>query len=49
MIPRINLAALSTGDEMALAAMNWAATDIGFATVYNPALDEGRGREVIET
>lgn len=49
MIPRINLQALKTGDEMALAAMNWAATDIGFATVFNTALDEARVREAIET
>ncbi|MEM6305358.1 MAG: 2-oxoglutarate and iron-dependent oxygenase domain-containing protein [Pseudomonadota bacterium] len=49
MIPRINLAALSTGDEMALAGMNWAATDVGFATVFNTALTEAQVREVIET
>lgn len=48
MIPRINLQALKTGDEMALAAMNWAATDVGFATVFNTALDAARVQEVIE-
>ncbi|MGJ8616936.1 MAG: isopenicillin N synthase family dioxygenase [Sulfitobacter sp.] len=49
MIPRINLEALSTGDEMALAAMHWAAADIGFATIYNTALTSERVKQVIET
>ena len=49
MIPRINLKALSTGDEMALAAMHWAAADIGFATIYNTALSAERVSEAIET
>ena len=49
MIPRINLKALSTGDEMAVAAMNWAATDIGFATIHNTSLSAQRVAEVIET
>ena len=49
MIPRINLKALSTGDEMALAAMHWAATDIGFATIHNTSLSAARVGEVIET
>ncbi|MGC1497365.1 MAG: 2-oxoglutarate and iron-dependent oxygenase domain-containing protein [Sulfitobacter sp.] len=49
MIPRIDLAQLTAGDADALQAMHDAATDIGFATVYNTVLDGPRVREVIET
>lgn len=49
MIPRIDLQSLSAGDPDALADMQTAATDIGFATVHNTALTEARVREVIET
>ena len=48
MIPRIDLAALKTGDDAALTAMNEAVSDVGFATVYNTALTGTRVREVIE-
>lgn len=49
MIPRIDLQSLSAGDPDALADMQTAATDVGFATVHNTALTEARVREVIET
>lgn len=49
MIPRIDLARLSAGDAKALADMRIAATEVGFATVYNTALNAERVREVIET
>lgn len=49
MIPSIDLSALSKSDPAALAAMHAAATDIGFATVHNTALNGARVREVIET
>ena len=49
MIPRINLDALRANDEVALADMRRAATDAGFATVHNTALDAARVRETIET
>ncbi len=48
MIPRIDLAALSAGDVDAVAAMRIAATEVGFATVYNTALSAEQVREVIE-
>ncbi len=38
MIPRIDAAALAQGDPAALDAMRIAATDVGFASVYNTAL-----------
>ncbi len=47
MIPRIDLARLIAGDAEALAAMRIAATQTGFATVHNTALDAARVREVI--
>lgn len=49
MIPRIDLARLAAGDAGALRDMRVAATEVGFATVHNTALDAGRVREVIET
>ncbi|MEP3677007.1 2-oxoglutarate and iron-dependent oxygenase domain-containing protein [Sulfitobacter sp.] len=49
MIPTIDLAKLNAGNPEALAAMKEAATDIGFATVSNTALDGARVRDVIET
>jgi len=49
MIPKIDLAALTEGDNAALEAMQGAATDVGFATVYNTALTEAKVSEVIET
>lgn len=49
MIPRIDLAHLRAGDADALRDMRMAATEIGFATVYNTALDAACVREVIET
>lgn len=48
MIPSIDLAELSAGKPEALAAMKIAATDVGFATVTNTALDAARVRDVIE-
>ena len=48
MIPRIDLAALSSRAPEALAAMKEAATDIGFATIHNTALDRGEVSRVIE-
>lgn len=48
MIPRIDLAALNAGEAKALADMRVAATDVGFATVYNTALDRARAVQVIE-
>ncbi len=49
MIPSIDLGALVAGDAAALDAMHNAATGVGFATVYNTALDGARVRHVIET
>lgn len=49
MIPRIDLTRLSAGDPAALRDMRSAATEIGFATVHNTALDGARVRDVIET
>ena len=49
MIPRIDLVRLSGGDAQALRDMHVAATEVGFATVHNTALDGARVREVIET
>ena len=49
MIPSIDLEALVAGDVAALDAMHDAATGVGFATVYNTALDGARVRHVIET
>ena len=39
MIPRIDLVRLSGGDAQALRDMHVAATEVGFATVHNTALD----------
>ncbi len=49
MISSIDLEALVAGDAAALDAMHNAATGVGFATVYNTALDGARVRHVIET
>lgn len=49
MIPSIDLEALSKGQPAALDAMRVAATDVGFATVYNTGLAAARVHEVIET
>ena len=49
MIPSIDLEALVAGDAGALDAMRYAATDVGFATVYNTDLSPERVRHVIET
>ncbi|MDD9721405.1 2-oxoglutarate and iron-dependent oxygenase domain-containing protein [Sulfitobacter sp. PR48] len=49
LIPRIDLQALRTSDPAALDAMRVAATDVGFATVYNTALPPERVAQVIET
>ncbi|MEM7521526.1 MAG: 2-oxoglutarate and iron-dependent oxygenase domain-containing protein [Pseudomonadota bacterium] len=49
MIPCIDLGALRAADPDARAAMHAAATEVGFATVYNTALDAARVRDVIET
>jgi isopenicillin N synthase-like dioxygenase len=49
MIPSIDLEALVAGDAEALEAMRDAATGVGFATIYNTALDGSRVRHVIET
>lgn len=49
MIPAIDLDKLRGGEDKALAAMQDAATGVGFATVHNTALDAARVREVIET
>ncbi len=49
MIPSIDLAALSAGEPAALRAMEVAATDIGFATVYNTALSAAHVAHVIAT
>mgnify|MGYP000020577905 CR=1 FL=1 len=49
MIPRIDLAALNRGEADALEAMRIAATEIGFATVYNTALSATDVQNVIET
>ena len=49
MIPSIDLEALVAGDPAALEAMREAATGVGFATVYNTALDGACVRHVIET
>lgn len=48
MIPRIDLAALNAGDKTALAALQEAVSDVGFATVFNTALTGDRVRDVIE-
>ena len=48
MIPRLDLAKLSSGDPATLAAMREAATGVGFATVYNTALSAERVRAVID-
>lgn len=48
MVPRIDLQALSEGDPRALADMKEAASDVGFATVYNTALTPARVAQVIE-
>jgi len=48
MIPRIDLAALRAADAQALDAMRVAASDVGFATVYNTALSPQRVRDAIE-
>ena len=47
MIPKIDLARLIAADPDALAAMREAATDIGFATVYNTPLGADRVNEAI--
>jgi len=49
MIPRIDLTRLRAGDADALAAMQEAATGVGFAMVHNTALSAERVRDVIET
>ncbi len=49
MIPRIDVAALSGGAADAREAMRVAATEVGFATVHNTALDRNRVTQVIET
>ncbi len=49
MIPRIDLAELNAGGTAALRDMRRAATEVGFATVHNTALDKARVCEVIET
>ncbi|MCX7565232.1 isopenicillin N synthase family oxygenase [Sulfitobacter sp. F26169L] len=49
MIPSIDLEALEADVPEAVAAMHEAATDIGFATVYNTALSPERVQDVIET
>lgn len=49
MIPRIDLSALKMGDPQALAAMEAAATDVGFATIHNTPLGAARVSAVIET
>ncbi|MEP4198258.1 MAG: 2-oxoglutarate and iron-dependent oxygenase domain-containing protein [Aliishimia sp.] len=48
-IPAIDLLALKDRAPNALAAMRIAATQTGFATVYNTALSGARVRDVIET
>lgn len=48
MIPRIDAAALAAGEETALAQMHEAATQTGFAVVYNTALGAGQVREVVD-
>lgn len=48
-IPRIDLQALRGSDPAALDAMRVAATDVGFATVYNTALPRAQVSHVIET
>ena len=48
-IPRIDLQALRGSDPAALDAMRVAATDVGFATVYNTALPSAQVSHVIET
>lgn len=49
MIPRIDLAALKRGDSDALEGMRVAATDVGFATIFNTDLSGDEVSEVIET
>lgn len=49
MIPRIDAQALAASDPEALDAMRVAATDIGFASVYNTALSADAVGQAIET
>ena len=47
MIPRLDAAALAAGDAEALAQMRVAATEVGFATVYNTGFGAARMRFVL--
>ena len=49
MIPRLDAALIRKGDTETLAALNVAATDTGFATIFNTALTGERVSSVIET
>jgi isopenicillin N synthase-like dioxygenase len=49
MIPHIDLAVLRNGEATALEAMKIAATDVGFAMVYNTTLSAAEVTYVIET
>lgn len=48
-VPRIDLQALAVSAPAAVAAMRVAATEVGFATVYNTALPPARVSHVIES
>ncbi|MEP1963089.1 isopenicillin N synthase family dioxygenase [Tateyamaria sp.] len=49
MIPRIDAAQLASGETASLEALCEAATGVGFATVFNTALDAQHVRDVLET
>ena len=49
MIPRLDAALLAAGDDASLAALRVAATQTGFATVYNTPLTEARVLQVLDT